>query len=45
MDNKFFKGLTLDQLWSCVSVSKTKTQLEVAIEATKQLDSTLKGTN
>ncbi len=35
--NGIFSGLSLDQLWSCVSLSKTREQLDAAITATIQL--------
>ncbi len=35
--NGIFSGLTLDQLWSCVSLSKTREQLDAAVSAAIRL--------
>ena len=36
--NAYFSGLTLEQLWSCVSLSETREQLDEAVTATIRLN-------
>lgn len=41
--NAYFSGLTLEQLWSCVSLSETREQLDEAVSATIRLNKITRG--
>lgn len=41
--NAIFSGLTIDQIWSCISFSKTREQLDAAITATIKLQDISRG--
>ena len=35
--NAYFSGLSFEELWSCISLSNTREELDVAIEITIKL--------
>jgi hypothetical protein len=35
--NAYFSGLSFDELWNCVSVSKTREELDTAVDITIKL--------
>lgn len=35
--NAFFSGISLEELWSCISVSKSREELDEAVSATIKL--------
>jgi hypothetical protein len=41
--NAKFSGLNLDQIWSCISLSKTREQLDAATTATIKLHEISRG--
>lgn len=40
--NAVFSGLSMEQLWSCVSLSSTREELDAAVKATSDLIKLLK---
>lgn len=37
--NAIFSGLSMEQIWSCISLARNREQLDAAIEATIKLQS------